>query len=100
MLSGSGSALFEQPLVPDEELQDITKQLLACGADIMGMSNICKRLSAVKGERFAAWCVPAHVEAVVLSDILGDFLDIIAFDPTAADTSTCAQAEAIAKSIG
>lgn len=97
LLSGGGSALFEQPLVPNEELQDVTRQLLACGADIIEMNTNRKRLSAVKGGRFAAWCAPAHIEAVILSDILGDPLDMIASGPVVPDTSTCAQAEAIAK---
>ena len=52
LLSGGGSALFEQPLVSGEELQDITKQLLACGADIVEMNTIRKRLSGVKGGKF------------------------------------------------
>ena len=47
LLSGGGSALFEKPLVSGEELADITKQLLACGADIVEMNTIRKRLSAV-----------------------------------------------------
>ena len=49
LLSGGGSALFEKPLIPLEELQDITHQLLACGADIVEINTIRKRLSAVKG---------------------------------------------------
>lgn len=95
LLSGGGSALFEQPLIPAEELQDVTKQLLACGADIVEMNTIRKRLSAVKGGRFAQWCAPARVEAVILSDIVGDPLDMIASGPAVADPSTCAQAREI-----
>ena len=95
LLSGGGSALFEKPLIPEEELADITKQLLACGADIVEMNTIRKRLSAVKGGRFARWCAPARVEAVILSDIVGDPLDMIASGPAAADPSTCVQAMAI-----
>ena len=53
LLSGGGSALFEQPLVPGAELQDITSQLLASGADIVEMNTIRKRLSGVKGGRYA-----------------------------------------------
>ena len=49
LLSGGGSALFELPLIPGEELQNITSQLLASGADIVEMNIIRKRLSAVKG---------------------------------------------------
>lgn len=97
LLSGGGSALFEKPLVSGQQLQDITKQLLACGADIVEMNTIRKRLSSVKGGRFAQWCAPAHVEAVVLSDILGDPLDMIASGPAAPDCSTCAEAVSIAE---
>lgn len=97
LLSGGGSALFEKPLLPGAELQDITTQLLACGADIVEINTIRKRLSAVKGGRFALACAPAQVYAVVLSDVLGDPLDMIASGPACADSSTCAQAAAIAE---
>ena len=97
LLSGGGSALFERPLLPREELQDITSQLLASGADIVEMNTIRKRLSAVKGGRFAQACAPAEVFSIVLSDILGDPLDMIASGPPVPDTSTCAQALAIAE---
>ena len=97
LLSGGGSALFEKPLVPGAVLQDITGQLLACGADIVEINTIRKRLSAVKGGRFAESCAPAKVFSIVLSDILGDPLDMIASGPAVPDTTTCAQAEAIAQ---
>lgn len=97
LLSGGGSALFEKPLVDSEELKKITNQLLASGADIVEMNTIRKRLSAVKGGRFAQWCAPAHVEAIVLSDILGDPLDMIASGPAAPDGSTYADALTIAE---
>lgn len=95
LLSGGGSALFEKPLVSGEELADITKQLLACGADIVEMNTLRKRLSAVKGGKFAELCAPAHVYSIVLSDILGDPLDMIASGPAYPDTATCADAMAI-----
>ena len=97
LLSGGGSALFEKPLIPAEELQDITSQLLASGADIVEMNTIRKRLSGVKGGRFAQACAPAQVFSIVLSDILGDPLDMIASGPAVPDTSTCGQAIAIAE---
>ena len=97
LLSGGGSALFEKPLVPGPVLQDVTGQLLACGADIVEINTIRKRLSSVKGGRFALACAPAHVFSIVLSDILGDPLDMIASGPAVPDTSTCEQAIAIAK---
>ena len=95
LLSGGGSALFEKTLVSGEELQNITGQLLACGADIVEMNTLRKRLSVVKGGRFAQLCAPAKVFAVVLSDILGDPLDMIASGPACPDSSTCAQALAV-----
>ena len=97
LLSGGGSALFEKPLLPSGELQDITSQLLASGADIVEMNTIRKRLSGVKGGRFAQACAPAQVFSIVLSDILGDPLDMIASGPAVLDTSTCEQAQAIAE---
>ena len=97
LLSGGGSALFEQPLVSGDELQDITRQLLASGADIVEMNTIRKRLSGVKGGRFAKACAPAKVFGIVLSDILGDPLDMIASGPAYPDASTCEQAQAIAR---
>ncbi|MCI9263767.1 MAG: glycerate kinase [Oscillospiraceae bacterium] len=97
LLSGGGSALFERPLIPGEVLQDVTRQLLACGADIVEINTIRKRLSGVKGGRFAQACAPAQVFSIVLSDILGDPLDMIASGPAYPDSSTCLQARAIAE---
>ena len=95
LLSGGGSALFEKPLISGQELSDITAQLLACGADIREMNMIRKRLSAVKGGRFAQICAPAKVYSIVLSDIIGDPLDMIASGPAFPDSSTCSQALAV-----
>ncbi len=92
LLSGGGSALFEQPLISGEELADITGQLLACGADIVEMNTVRKRLSAVKGGKFAKICEPAQVFAIVLSDVLGDPLDMIASGPAYPDSTTCKDA--------
>ncbi len=97
LLSGGGSALCEQPKISGQELQDITAQLLAAGGDIVEINTIRKRLSHVKGGRFAQLCAPAQVFAIVLSDILGDPLDMIASGPACPDSSTCQQAMEIAK---
>jgi len=97
LISGGGSALFEKPLISKEKLEDITKQLLASGADIVEMNTIRKRLSAVKGGKFAKLCEPAQVFSVVLSDIIGDPLDMIASGPAYPDTSTSDQAFEIIK---
>ncbi len=97
LLSGGGSALFEQPRIAPERMEQLTKLLLASGADITEINTIRKRLSLVKGGQFAAWCAPAKVYTVVLSDILGDPLDMIAGGPTVPDASTAQQAVAIAE---
>ena len=95
LLSGGGSALFEAPLVPGEELQDVTRQMLACGADIRQINTIRKRLSGVKGGRFAQICAPARVHAIILSDVLGDAADAIASGPACPDPETAQTARDI-----
>lgn len=100
LISGGGSALFEKPLISEEEMIDITGQLLSCGADITEMNTIRKRLSAVKGGRFGIACAPAHVLSVVLSDVLGDPLDMIASGPAYPDASTTEQALDIVDKYG
>ncbi len=100
LLSGGGSALFEKPLIPPEELTGLTKQLLACGADIVEMNTVRKRLSAVKGGRYAELCAPARVFSIVLSDIIGDPLDMIASGPAYPDGSTSQQALGIVEKYG
>ena len=100
LVSGGGSALFERPLVPVEDLSRLTQELLSCGADIVEMNTIRKRLSAVKGGRFAQLCAPARVYSIVLSDILRDPLDMIASGPAYPDSSTCGQALAVAEKYG
>ena len=96
LLSGGGSALFEKPVISGDELSDITRQLLACGADILEINTIRKRLSRVKGGKFASFCEPAKIFSIVLSDILGDPLDMMASGPAYPDSSTCQDALDIA----
>lgn len=100
LVSGGGSALFEKPLIAPEELADITRQLLACGADITEINTLRKRFSAVKGGRFAQRCAPARVLSILLSDVLGDPPDMIASGPAYPDSTTCAQAMEIAERYG
>ena len=97
LLSGGGSALFEAPLVSAEQSANLTAQLLACGANIVEMNTIRKRFSKVKGGRFAMHCLPAHVFSIVLSDIIGDPLDMIASGPAYPDSSTVDSAMRIAE---
>ena len=97
LLSGGGSALFEKPLIPESDLDRLTKELLACGADIVEINTLRKRFSGVKGGRFAQLCAPAQVFTIVLSDVLGDRLDMIASGPACPDSSTTEEALYIAE---
>ena len=99
LLSGGGSALFEKPL-PGLELSEIIEvnmQLLATGASITEINTIRKRLSSVKGGRFAQFCAPARIFSIALSDVLSDRLDIIASGPAAPDPDTAEDALVIAE---
>lgn len=100
LLSGGASALFEKPAIDGTELAGITKQLLDCGANISEINMIRKRLSLVKGGKFAKLCEPARVFNIILSDIIGDPLDMIASGPTYPDSSTSEEAIEIARRYG
>jgi len=92
LVSGGGSALFESPLISLQELQDINSKLLKSGANINEINTIRKRLSNVKAGRFASHCMPANIDAYLLSDVLGNDLGTIASGPAAIDINTCADA--------
>ena len=100
LVSGGGAALFEKPLIPSSDMARLTSELLASGASITEMNTIRKRMSAVKGGKFALLCKPAKVFSIVLSDIIGDPLDMIASGPAYPDSSTREEAEAIAEAYG
>ena len=99
LISGGGSALFEDPLpgLTLADIVDINKQMLACGADVVELNMIRKRLSSVKAGRFAQICSPAKVFTVVLSDVLGDRLDSIASGPAAPDLFTVDDVKEVVK---
>lgn len=100
LLSGGGSALFELSELPLAELQDISRQLLACGAQIQEINCVRKHLSQIKGGRFAAACAPAQVITVVLSDIIDDDVAAVASGPTCPDPTTSEQALAVVEKYG
>ena len=100
LISGGGSALFEDPKIPLEELRKLNESLLASGADITEINTIRKRLSKVKGGRFAKMCEPAGVFSIILSDIIGDPLDMIASGPAYPDLATAEDAMKIVKKYG
>ncbi len=94
LLSGGGSALFEKSEegLTLADIQEATELCLACGAHIEEINTLRKRLSAVKGGKFAKLCGKARILEIILSDVVGDRLDMIASGPACADTSTCADA--------
>ena len=100
LLSGGGSALFEAPLLPAGEMEKITRDLLSSGADIRQINTVRKRLSGVKGGRFALACAPARVKCVILSDVLGNRIDAIASGPACPDETTCEQARDVIARCG
>lgn len=96
LISGGASSLFEKPLVPLEKLKEITDALLKSSADINEINTIRKRLSAVKGGKFAK-AVKCGIDCYILSDVIGDRLDVIASGPCCEDRSTSAEAISILK---
>jgi hydroxypyruvate reductase len=82
------------------EKQEVTHRLLACGANIHEMNTVRKHLSAIKGGQLAAMAQPAKVVTLILSDVIGDNLDVIGSGPTAPDSSTVADARAVLAKYG
>lgn len=95
LVSGGGSSLFESPFATLAELSELTRALLASGADINEINTVRKHASRVKGGRFAEHVYPAKIFAVVLSDVIGGRLDTIASGPAAPDLSTSDEALSI-----
>lgn len=97
LLSGGGSALLTLP-APDislDDLQALTSALLASGATINEINCLRKHLDLVKGGGLARMAAPATVAALILSDVVGSPLDVIASGPTVSDSTTFADAEAV-----
>ena len=89
LLSGGGSTLLTAPDgITLEQKADLTQSLLRCGADIHEMNCVRKHLSRVKGGRLAVAAHPARVLTLVISDVVGDDLSVIASGPTVADPTT------------
>ncbi len=97
LISGGGSALLTAPVpsVSLDDLQRLNKVLLSCGADINEINTIRKHLSLVKGGNLAQYAFPAQVVSLILSDVIGDPLDVIASGPTVADPTTYVDAQSI-----
>lgn len=97
LLSGGGSALFEKSKISPELQRDITKRLLAGGAEIGEINALRRRLSLVKGGRFAARCYPAKVITLALSDVLSNDKSVIASGITVNDETTDEEVKMLVK---
>jgi hydroxypyruvate reductase len=99
VISGGGSALLVAPAegVTLEDKQEVTRLLLACGADIHEINTVRKHLSRAKGGGVARLAYPATVVSLILSDVIGDDLNVIASGPAVPDTSTFADARGVFK---
>lgn len=97
LLSGGGSALLPGPAGPVTlaDKQAVTRRLAASGATIQELNTVRKQLSTVKGGRLASRITAGRTIALIISDVIGDPLDVIASGPTVAETSTPADAEAV-----
>jgi hydroxypyruvate reductase len=97
LISGGGSAITcaPSPGLSLDDKQDVTRLLLGCGATIHELNAVRKHLSRIKGGRLARAFAPATCLSLLLSDVVGDDLDIIASGPTVADPSSFAEALAI-----
>jgi glycerate 2-kinase len=97
LISGGASALLPLPADPItlDEKQEVTKLLLASGADIHEINAVRKHISQIKGGQLARLAYPARVLSLLLSDVIGDDLDTIGSGPTAPDATTFAGARAI-----
>lgn len=102
LISGGGSALLPLPAAPItlEEKQATTKLLLACGATIHELNAVRKHLSLIKGGQLARLAAPATVISLMLSDVVGDPLDVIGSGPTAPDPSTFQTAWTVIEKYG
>ena len=94
LISGGGSALLVAPHenITLGEKQQVTQLLLKAGADIRELNTVRKHISRIKGGRLAEAAYPARVLSLILSDVIGDPLDVIASGPTSPDHTTFADA--------
>jgi hydroxypyruvate reductase len=102
LFSGGASALLADsaPGITLKELQFVSDLLLKAGADIYEMNTVRKHLSLIKGGQLSQKAYPATVVSFILSDVIGDKLDVIASGPTVADTSNFADACKVIEKYG
>jgi len=97
LISGGGSALMTLPAagLTLADKQEVTRLMLACGATIGELNCVRKHLSAIKGGQMARLAQPAQVATLILSDVVGNPLDVIASGPAVPDPTTFADAWSI-----
>ncbi len=97
LISGGGSALLPSPAegVSLRDKQKVTELLLACGANIEEINAVRKHISRIKGGQLARAAAPARVVGLILSDVIGDRLGVIASGPTAPDPTTFSECVSI-----
>ncbi len=102
VISGGASALTPAPVPPMtlSEKQELTKRLLASGATIHEINTVRKHLSTIKGGQLAKLAYPATTIALILSDVIGDDLDVIGSGPTVGDRSSVEDARAVLEKYG
>jgi glycerate 2-kinase len=102
LISGGGSALLPQPAgdITLEEKQELTRSLLECGASIDEINAVRKHISSSKGGQMARVSFPATIVNLMLSDVVGDKMDVIASGPFVPDKSTFKEAWDILEKYG
>ena len=102
LISGGGSSLMTYPAegLSLEDIQRVTSLLLKSGATIHELNTVRKHLSAIKGGQLARRAYPSQVISLILSDVVGDHLDVIASGPTSPDDTTFNDAYMILKKYG
>jgi hydroxypyruvate reductase/glycerate 2-kinase len=102
LISGGGSALLSAPrgTIPLDDKQRVTELLLKSGATINGLNTVRKHISQIKGGRLAEFAYPAKVISLILSDVIGDKLDVIASGPTTPDSTTYRMALDVVEKYG
>jgi glycerate-2-kinase len=102
LISGGGSALLVAPHenITLGEKQQVTRLLLKAGADIQELNTVRKHISRIKGGRLAELAYPARILSLILSDVIGDPLDVIASGPTSPDQTTFADALRVIQRYG
>jgi glycerate 2-kinase len=102
VISGGASALMPLPApgITLARKKEITRRLLASGANIQEINTVRKHMSAIKGGHLAALAQPATMIALILSDVIGNDLSAIGSGPTAPDSTTCADAAEVLRRYG